>query len=63
MYLQVGVGVGGFNFDDRLDGSKPWRNGERLQVKKFYEDKDNWLPSWKDGKNTLNIDYIKIWAL
>ncbi|CAG9855842.1 unnamed protein product [Phyllotreta striolata] len=62
MCLEVGVGVGGFSFDDRSDGTKPWRNRERLQVKKFYDDRAQWLPTWKKGSSMI-IDYIKIWAL
>ncbi|XP_072397197.1 beta-1,3-glucan-binding protein-like [Diabrotica undecimpunctata] len=63
MYLQIGVGIGGLNFPDRSDRHKPWRNRERLMVKKFYEAHNEWLPTWDEGKSALKIDYIKVWAL
>lgn len=62
MYITIGVGVGGFNFEDKDDGSKPWRNGERLSVKKFYNAKDKWKSTWNEN-SLLQIDYVKVWAL
>lgn len=62
MYLQIGLGAGGYNFEDRSDGSKPWKNGERLSVKKFTNAEAQWISTWNDN-SALIIDQIKIWAL
>ncbi|KAJ8944325.1 hypothetical protein NQ318_016132 [Aromia moschata] len=37
MYITVGVGVGGFNFEDEVGRNKPWKNGERLSMKKILQ--------------------------
>lgn len=62
MYITIGVGVGGFNFEDRSDGSKPWKNGERLSMKKFYNAQSQWRTTWNEN-STLEVDYVKVWAL
>ncbi|XP_018563525.1 beta-1,3-glucan-binding protein-like [Anoplophora glabripennis] len=62
MYLTIGVGVGGFNFQDMNDGTKPWKNAERLSVRKFYNEKDKWKNTWNED-SALEVDYIKIWAV
>lgn len=62
MYLTVGVGVGGFNFDDTTDGSKPWKNGERLSTKKFYNAQNTWKATWND-QSVLEVAYVKITAV
>lgn len=62
MYVTVGVGVGGFIFDDRTDGSKPWKNGERLSFKKFHMAQPTWSRTW-NKQSALFVASIKIWAL
>lgn len=62
MYLTIGVGVGGLNFNDRSDGSKPWRNRERLSQKKFSDQKNRWRGTWSET-SSLEVDYIKVIAL
>lgn len=44
------------------DKEKPWINAESSMVKKFYEHKADWLPTWGD-KSKLEVDYVKIKAL
>lgn len=62
MYLTIGLGVGGFNFEDSNDGSKPWKNAERLSVKKFYNAKVDWKSTWNEN-SALEVDYVKVWAV
>nr|XP_023017871.1 beta-1,3-glucan-binding protein-like [Leptinotarsa decemlineata] len=62
MFITLGVGVGGFNIEDRTDGSKPWKNGERLSMKKFYKAAPNWKTTWNDN-SLMSIDHVKVWAL
>ncbi|XP_072397170.1 beta-1,3-glucan-binding protein-like [Diabrotica undecimpunctata] len=61
--LVLGIGVGGINDfpDDFMSGSvpKPWRNRNSLQVKSFYESRNQWLPSWNTG-GQLQVDYVRI---
>lgn len=67
MRLTVGVAVGGIN--DFPDGyvsasgvGKPWTNKEVKQMRKFFDARDQWLPTW--GENAkLIVDYVKIYAL
>lgn len=62
MYLTLGVGVGGLNFNDRSDNSKPWKNRERLSQKKFNDQRNRWKSTWS-GRSTLEVDYVKVTAL
>lgn len=62
MYLQIGLGAGGYNFEDRSDGTKPWKNGERLSVKKFSSAQEQWISTWNEN-SVLIIQDIKISAL
>ncbi|CAG9766869.1 unnamed protein product [Ceutorhynchus assimilis] len=62
MHLVIGVGAGGHNFEDRSDGSKPWKNDNPLSQKNFYRARGQWFPTWgRDAK--LTLDYVKVWAL
>lgn len=62
MYITVGIGAGGFNFEDKAEGTKPWKNGERLSTKKFYTAQNQWRATWNE-RSLLEIAYIKVWAL
>ncbi|KAJ8944326.1 hypothetical protein NQ318_016133 [Aromia moschata] len=62
MYVTLGVGVGGFNFEDKSDGSKPWKNGARSSVKDFYKAQPEWSSTWNEDSK-LEIDYVRVWAL
>lgn len=62
MYVTLGVGVGGLNFDDRSFDNKPWKNRERLSQKKFYDAKNEWSSTWKES-SSLEVDYIKVSAV
>lgn len=63
--LAVG-GISGY-FADTLS-NKPWRNRGKYVIRDFWNAKDEWLPSWDLGtdygkKASLQVDYIKVWAL
>lgn len=62
MYITIGVGAGGFNFDDTSDGTKPWKNGERLMTKKFHSAQNQWHATW-NGQSQLEVASLKVWAL
>ncbi|XP_038206219.1 uncharacterized protein LOC119828190 [Zerene cesonia] len=62
-YLTLGVAVGGIvEFPDGLTTgeqlAKPWRNRGRKAGFSFWQDKDNWHPSWTQPE--LIIDYVKV---
>ncbi|XP_030763973.1 beta-1,3-glucan-binding protein-like [Sitophilus oryzae] len=62
MYIMIGVGAGGHNFEDRSDGSKPWKNPAKESQRDFYNAHGTWFSTWgNDAK--LEVDYVKIWAL
>ncbi|KAL3274974.1 hypothetical protein HHI36_019749 [Cryptolaemus montrouzieri] len=68
MHLVLGVGVGGImDFPDFYVSSnnkrKPWINFERLSMKKFFRARQDWMPTWNEGKSSLIVEYAKIWAL
>ncbi|XP_015186521.1 PREDICTED: beta-1,3-glucan-binding protein 1-like [Polistes dominula] len=66
-FLTLGLAVGGYGeFPDmsRSDNyEKPWKNIGSKAVLNFYEGRDQWAKSWKQGKTSLKIDYVKVWAL
>lgn len=47
----MNVAVGGTNtyFEDGV-GGKPWVNSDQHSVNKFWDAKDQWLPTW-DGED------------
>lgn len=63
----LGVGVGGLNdFPDSFKSgnvNKPWRNGNRLQLKTFYEAKNDWYTRTWDEDSQLQVDYVRIRSL
>ncbi|KAK9891870.1 hypothetical protein WA026_017356 [Henosepilachna vigintioctopunctata] len=68
MHVVLGVGVGGVNdFPDYYVSTnnkrKPWVNFERLQMKKFFNAREDWLPTWTNDRSSLTVEYVKIWAL
>lgn len=62
MYITIGVGAGGFNFDDSTDGTKPWKNGERLSTKKFYNAQNQWKATWGE-QSSMEVAYVKVWSI
>nr|ACI32830.1 beta-1,3-glucan recognition protein 3 [Delias nigrina] len=65
-YITLGVAVGGIvEFTDGLSTGekipKPWRNRGRKASFSFWQDKENWYPTWTDPD--LVVDYVKVIAL
>ncbi|XP_076173526.1 beta-1,3-glucan-binding protein [Ptiloglossa arizonensis] len=68
-YITFGVGVGGIRvFPDGTISSgntKPWRNIEAKAMLKFWQARNQWLPTWKkeNGRMTaFEIDYVRVWS-
>lgn len=68
----LNLAVGGVNgyFPDNGDnpGGKPWKNSSPKAATDFWDGRENWLPTWNldknDGKDaSLQVDYVKVWAL
>ncbi|KAK0181904.1 hypothetical protein PV327_000088 [Microctonus hyperodae] len=67
-YLLLGVGVGGMRVfpDETRSGyyEKPWKNVGAKAMLRFWQAKDQWLPSWQRGnkyKTSLKVDYVRVW--
>ncbi|XP_078044957.1 beta-1,3-glucan recognition protein 1 [Augochlora pura] len=67
VYINLGVGVGGFSLfpDGCRSGSylKPWRNKAVKVLYDFYTSDHLWLANWGQVDKGLSIDYIKVYAL
>lgn len=67
--LAVGGTNGYFNDAFRNEGAKkPWPNNSPEAFRQFWEAKDDWLPTWKlnedfSSEASLQIDYVRVWAL
>eukprot|EP01095_Lingulamoeba_sp_RSL-Kostka_P013849 TRINITY_DN5847_c2_g1_i1.p1 TRINITY_DN5847_c2_g1~~TRINITY_DN5847_c2_g1_i1.p1 ORF type:complete len:372 (+),score=142.58 TRINITY_DN5847_c2_g1_i1:54-1169(+) len=61
-YLIFNVAVGGTNgyFPDGY--GKPWTNNSPMAPNEFYEAKDDWEKTWKNGSPQLEIDFVKVWG-
>ncbi|XP_058821626.1 beta-1,3-glucan-binding protein-like [Topomyia yanbarensis] len=72
-YIIMNLAVGGSNgyFPDNANNNgkvKPWANNSTTAMKEFWTAKDSWLPSWKLAEQrskeaSLQVDYVKVWAL
>lgn len=61
-YLTIGVGVGGNNYFP--DGnSKPWINGSPKGMRNFWKSRQSWYSSWRNNKRSLEVDYVRIYAV
>jgi beta-glucanase (GH16 family) len=61
-YLILNVAVGSTNgwFEDGKSG-KPWVDDAPSAMADFWAAKDEWYPTWVDGKAQMTIKSIKIW--
>lgn len=59
-FITLGVGVGGIN---DFQGYLPWDNTSPQLKRIFYQDKAKWIDSWTPEKKTLEVDYVKVFAL
>lgn len=69
-YIIINIAVGGISFFSdgyrNEDLPKPWWNKSPTPARDFWEGRNNWLPTWNYNLNddaSLQIDYIRIWAL
>ncbi|CAH2236983.1 jg9475 [Pararge aegeria aegeria] len=71
-FLIMNVAVGGTNgfFPDGVQNPhpKPWRNTSPTAAADFLNAQGNWLPTWNLNVNngrdaSLQVDYVRIWAL
>ncbi|NP_001155149.1 gram-negative bacteria binding protein 1-2 precursor [Nasonia vitripennis] len=66
-YLTLGLAAGGLSeFPDNSESrgyTKPWRNVEAKALYHFYNATDTWYRTWQSGATSLDVDYVKIWAL
>jgi beta-glucanase (GH16 family) len=60
-YLILDIAVGGTNswFQDGENG-KPWVNAVPTAKKDFWDARDTWQPTWKDGGEMI-VDSVKMW--
>jgi beta-glucanase (GH16 family) len=66
-YLIFNVAVGGTN-DYFPDGwcAKPWNNVDPKAVNTFYDNKEQWFPSWNypaTHDSAMQIDWVKVYSL
>ncbi|ODN00868.1 Beta-1,3-glucan-binding protein [Orchesella cincta] len=66
--LVMGVSVGGTNgfFNDEFNNTaypKPWNNTDEDAAKKFWDARNLWEPSWANDGSSLQIDFIRLYAL
>ncbi|OQV02438.1 hypothetical protein CLAIMM_07636 [Cladophialophora immunda] len=60
-YLILNVAVGGTNgwFDDGKNG-KPWVDASQTAKKDFWNARNTWYPTWKDG-GQMTVKSVKMW--
>lgn len=69
-HLIINLAVGGTNFfpdnAENAGGNKPWKNSSPNPEKEFWDNKEQWLPTWNmnndEKSSALQVDYIKIWS-
>lgn len=61
-YLILNVAVGGTVFFQDGVANKPWSNNSPRASAEFFDNKGQWINSWKGG-SAMQIDSVKIWDL
>jgi len=65
--LVMGISIGGNGFfNDEFNNTaypKPWNNADDDSAKKFWEARKLWEPSWNNEGSSLQIDFIRLYAL
>lgn len=68
-FLIMNLYVGGVRLfpDDAINypKPKPWKNDSPTAARDFWNDRENWLPTWNlkgSDDSHLQVDYVKIWA-
>lgn len=70
-YMVMNLAVGGIAYfpdDAENEGGKPWNNHSPQPSTDFWNGRNQWLPTWNLDKDyskdaSMQVDYIKIWAL
>ncbi|KAJ2943582.1 hypothetical protein O0L34_g16691 [Tuta absoluta] len=62
-YISLGLNVGGIlEFPDTP--GKPWENGAvNGGMHSFWYAQKEWLPTWNDDTSSLQVDYVRVYAL
>ena len=66
-HFVLNVAVGGNFFSENCINqgyNKPWAQTDSNQMKKFWNAKNSWLPTWNAGTddNAMQVDYIRVYA-
>lgn len=68
-YILINLGVGGKNFVPAgitLTNPLPWTDTDASPATSFWNDKDNWLPTWEmedsEKASSMIVDYVKVTA-
>ncbi|XP_049779843.1 beta-1,3-glucan-binding protein-like [Schistocerca cancellata] len=70
-YIIINLAVGGTNgyFPDNAQntgGNKPWINSSPTAFADFWNGRNSWLSTWnrdEGGSSSLQVDYVRVWAL
>ena len=64
MNVAVGGVKGYFGAHHRNDkGKKPWVNSSNKAALEFWQARDAWLPTWEGSNGTLQVDYVRVYAI
>ncbi|KAJ2943585.1 hypothetical protein O0L34_g16694 [Tuta absoluta] len=61
-YISLGLNVGGVHEFPDAPG-KPWANKATKAMLNFWNAQTEWLPTWYDDTSSLQIDYVRVYAL
>lgn len=61
-YLILNVAVGGTNgwFEDGRSG-KPWVDSSKSARRDFWNARETWLPTWKEGSSGMVVKRVQMW--
>ena len=70
----LNVAVGGVYFTEGCKNvpfnsseprNKPWSRNDSVQMKPFWQARDQWLPTWNASTddNAMKVDYIRVYSL
>lgn len=61
-YISIGLDVGGVHeFPD--SSTKPWQNKATKAMLNFWNNRDQWFPTWFKDTSSLQVDYVRVYAL
>ncbi|XP_075978715.1 beta-1,3-glucan-binding protein 1-like [Anticarsia gemmatalis] len=61
-YISLGLNVGGVHeFAD--SSTKPWTNQASKAMLNFWNAKEQWFPTWFEDTSSMQIDYVRVYAL